>query len=43
MSETFSMTHAKAPQKVLVSVEYKVLEVESGAQFAELFRIVDET
>lgn len=39
----FSMTHAKAPQKVLVSVEYKVLKPGSGAQFAELFRIVDET
>jgi len=39
----FSMTHAKAPQKVLVAVEYKVLKPGSGAQFAELFRIVDET
>tara|TARA_B100001939_G_scaffold65577_2_gene54422 strand:+ start:4712 stop:5293 length:582 start_codon:yes stop_codon:yes gene_type:complete len=38
----FSMTHAKAPQKVLVAVEYKVLKPGSGAQFAELFRIVDE-
>ena len=38
----FSMTHAKAPQKVLVSVEYKVLKPGSGAQFSELFKIIDE-
>ncbi len=38
----FSMTHAKAPQKVLVSVEYKVLKPGSGAQFTELFKIIDE-
>lgn len=38
----FSMTHAKAPQKVLVAVEYKLLKPGSGAQFTELFKIVDE-
>ena len=38
----FSMTHAKAPQKVLVAVEYKVLKPGSGAQFTELFKIIDE-
>ena len=38
----FSMTHAKAPQKVLVSVEYKVLKPGSGAQFSTLFKIIDE-
>ena len=38
----FSMTHAKAPQKVLVAVEYKVLKPGSGAQFSELFKIIDE-
>jgi len=38
----FSMTHAKAPQKVLVAVEYKLLKPGSGAQFTELFKIIDE-
>lgn len=38
----FSMTHAKAPQKVLVAVEYKVLKPGNGAQFSELFKIIDE-
>ena len=38
----FSMTPAKAPQKVLVAVEYKVLKPGSGAQFTELFKIIDE-
>lgn len=38
----FSMSHAKAPQKVLVAVEYKLLKPGSGAQFTELFKIIDE-
>lgn len=42
----FSMAHQKAPQKVVIAVEFKVLKpksVQSTNQFLELFRIVDNT
>lgn len=42
----FSMAHQKAPQKVIVAVEFKVLKpksVQSTNQFLDLFRIVDNT
>lgn len=42
----FSMAHQKAPQKVVIAVEFKVLKpksVQSTNQFTELFRIVDNT
>jgi len=42
----FSMAHQKAPQKVVVAVEFKVLKpksVQSTNQFLDLFRIVDNT
>jgi len=38
----FSMSHAKAPQKVLLSVEYKLLKPGDSAQFSEIFKIIDE-
>ena len=42
----FSMAHQKAPQKVVIATEFKVLapkSVQSTNQFTELFRIVDNT
>jgi len=42
----FSMAHQKAPQKVVIAVEFKVLKpkaVQATNQFLELFRIVDNT
>jgi len=42
----FSMAHQKAPQKVVVATEFKVLKpksVQSTNQFLDLFRIVDNT
>ena len=39
----FSMAHQKAPQKVVIGVEFKVLKPKSVAQYTELFRIVDNT
>ena len=37
----FSMTHAKAPQKVTITIEYKVLKPNTGAPFAQIFKIID--
>ena len=37
----FSMTHAKAPQKVTITIEYKVLKPNSSAPFANIFKIID--
>ena len=37
----FSMVHAKAPQKVTITVEYKVLKPNTGAPFAQIFKIID--
>jgi len=39
----FSMAHQKAPQKVVIATEFKVLAPKSVSQFQELFRIVDNT
>lgn len=42
----FSMAHQKAPQKVIVATEFKVLKpksVQSTNQFLDMFRIVDNT
>jgi hypothetical protein len=39
----FSMAHQKAPQKVVIAAEFKVLAPKSVSQFQELFRIVDNT
>jgi hypothetical protein len=42
----FSMAHQKAPQKVVIATEFKVLKpksVQSTNQFLELFRIIDNT
>src|SRR6056300_794800 len=42
----FSMAHQKAPQKVVIATEFKVLRpksVQSTNQFLELFRIIDNT
>ena len=42
----FSMAHQKAPQKVVIAVEFKLLKpkaLQSTNQFTELFRIVDNT
>ena len=39
----FSMAHQKAPQKVVIGVEFKVLRPKSVAQYTELFRIIDNT
>ena len=39
----FSMAHQKAPQKVVIGVEFKVLKPKSVAQYTELFRIIDNT
>jgi hypothetical protein len=38
----FSMVHAKAPQKVTVTIEYKVLKPNSDAPFANIFKVIDE-
>jgi len=38
----FSMTHAKAPQKVTITIEYKVLKPNSDAPFANIFKIIDK-
>ena len=37
----FSMVHAKAPQKVTITVEYKVLKPNSDAPFANIFKVID--
>lgn len=39
----FSMAHQKAPQKVVIGVEFKVLRPKSVSQYTELFRIIDNT
>lgn len=39
----FSMSHQKAPQKVVIATEFKVLRPKSVAQYQELFRIIDNT
>tara|TARA_A100001011_G_scaffold390696_1_gene474679 strand:+ start:543 stop:1196 length:654 start_codon:yes stop_codon:yes gene_type:complete len=40
----FSMAHQKAPQKVVIATEFKVLAPKGTvSQFQELFRIVDNT
>lgn len=39
----FSMAHQKAPQKVVIATEFKVLKPKSVAQYTELFRIIDNT
>tara|TARA_Y100000385_G_scaffold287768_1_gene352728 strand:- start:376 stop:981 length:606 start_codon:yes stop_codon:yes gene_type:complete len=38
----FSMVHAKAPQKVTITIEYKVLKPNSDAPFANIFKVIDE-
>ena len=38
----FSMVHAKAPQKVTITIEYKVLKPNTGAPFANIFKVIDE-
>ena len=37
----FSMVHAKAPQKVTITIEYKVLKPNSDAPFANIFKVID--
>ena len=37
----FSMVHAKAPQKVTITIEYKVLKPNTGAPFAQIFKVID--
>ena len=37
----FSMVHAKAPQKVTITVEYKVLKPNSDAPFTNIFKVID--
>ena len=39
----FSMAHQKAPQKVVIATEFKVLRPKSVGQYQELFRSVDNT
>ena len=39
----FAMAHQKAPQKVVIATEFKVLKPKSVAQYTELFRIIDNT
>lgn len=39
----FSMAHQKAPQKVVIATEFKVLKPKSVSQYGELFRIIDNT
>jgi len=38
----FSMVHAKAPQKVTITVEYKLLKPNSDAPFSNIFKVIDE-
>jgi hypothetical protein len=38
----FSMVHAKAPQKVTITIEYKVLKPNTAAPFANIFKVIDE-
>ena len=38
----FSMVHAKAPQKVTITIEYKVLKPNSDAPFSNIFKVIDE-
>ena len=37
----FSMVHAKAPQKVTITIEYKVLKPNSSAPFTNIFKVID--
>lgn len=37
----FSLVHAKAPQKVTITIEYKVLKPNTGAPFANIFKVID--
>ncbi len=37
----FSMAHQKAPQKVVIATEFKVLKPKSVSQHTDLFRVVD--
>jgi len=37
----FSMVHAKAPQKVTITIEYKVLKPNTGAPYANIFKVID--
>ena len=37
----FSMVHAKAPQKVTITIEYKVLKPNTGAPFSNIFKVID--
>lgn len=37
----FSMVHAKAPQKVTITIEYKVLKPNSDAPFSNIFKVID--
>ena len=37
----FSMAHQKAPQKVVIATEFKVLKPKGVSQHTDLFRIVD--
>ena len=39
----FSMAHQKAPQKVVIATEFKLLAPKANAQYQELFRIIDNT
>lgn len=39
----FSMAHQKAPQKVVIATEFKLLAPKANAQYSEMFRIVDNT
>ena len=39
----FSMAHQKAPQKVVIGIEFKVLKPKSVSQYTDLFRIIDNT
>tara|TARA_Y100000004_G_C8932536_1_gene420674 strand:- start:381 stop:980 length:600 start_codon:yes stop_codon:yes gene_type:complete len=37
----FSMVHAKAPQKVTITIEYKVLKPNTGAPYTAIFKVID--
>jgi hypothetical protein len=37
----FSLVHAKAPRKVTITIEYKVLKPNTGAPFANIFKVID--
>ena len=37
----FSLVHAKAPKKVTITIEYKVLKPNTGAPFANIFKVID--